>query len=647
MTTLHDNLKKHFGFDDFRAGQEEVITHLLAGHSTVAVFPTGAGKSLCYQLPALQLTGLTLVVSPLIALMKDQIDALHRLGIAAERLDLTLTAEEYLQIVDKIRQQQLRILYVSPERFNNERFRTLIQREKIALFVVDEAHCVSEWGHNFRPDYLKLPAFAKQYRAERVLALTATATESVLDDICTAFEIKKEHTVNTGFYRPNLHLDVINTWGLDRDVILLQKIKSRDKSSTIVYVTLQKTAMEIAAKLRAAGCNAQAYHAGMKDDQRSQIQEWFMSEHDGIVVATIAFGMGIDKANIRYVYHYNLPKSLENYAQEIGRAGRDGLISTCTMLVNTNDLSVLENFIHGDTPTLTAIETMLNTVFSMPEPFEISLHSLSKKSDIRILVIKTLLAYLELDGFLSEGTAFYASYQFRPLLPSAKILEKFDERRKLLISNVFKQATKGRTWFKLDIDQTSVVLNVPRTQIIKMLDYLHQNHMLEVQASGVLNRYRCLKRPENIHALSQILHERMLDREMRDLERLHEVLDLVQVDGCQVMMLAAHFNDHLTENCGHCSWCINQKPISISLKNATCVINDVLEKQLTTLLSEHEELSQDAESIVRVLCGITSPRITQLKLKNHSLFGIMESSPFNQVRIAVQQWANTFMNSNI
>jgi hypothetical protein len=194
-------LKQHFGFDHFLPGQADAIGHLLEGHSTAAVFPTGGGKSLCYQLPALLLPGLTLVVSPLIALMKDQIDALQRRGIESARLDSSLSLDEYRAVMDKVRSGQLRLLYVAPERFNNERFRQALEGIHIGLFAVDEAHCISEWGHNFRPDYLKLAGFARQYQAERILALTATATPRVLDDICSGFDINPQHAVRTGFFR--------------------------------------------------------------------------------------------------------------------------------------------------------------------------------------------------------------------------------------------------------------------------------------------------------------------------------------------------------------------------------------------------------------------------------------------------------------
>ncbi len=246
-------LKDYFGFDHFRGGQREVIERLMEGRSAAAVFPTGAGKSLCYQLPALLKPGLTLVVSPLIALMKDQVDALARRDIAASQLDSSLSLDEYRDVMARVREGSLRLLYVAPERFNNERFRAAIQGVEISLFAVDEAHCISEWGHNFRPDYLKLAGFARDLDAKCVLALTATATSKVLEDIRAGFDIEPDCAVRTGFYRPNLTLLMTPVTVHERDDLLLARLRERPKGATIIYVTLQKTAEQIGALLNEQG----------------------------------------------------------------------------------------------------------------------------------------------------------------------------------------------------------------------------------------------------------------------------------------------------------------------------------------------------------------------------------------------------------
>src|SRR5881392_2194048 len=277
-----------FGFDEFRPGQERVVDALLAGRSALAVFPTGAGKSLCYQLPALLLEGMTIVVSPLIALMKDQIDFLQRSGIDAERLDSSLGAVDQREIFDRLRVGSLKLLYVAPERFDNERFLMQLARARISLFAVDEAHCISEWGHNFRPGYLKLAERARELSAERVLALTATATPAVVADIRAGFGIEEADAVVTGFYRPNLTLLMTPVTVGERDRLLLERLLERPPGSTIVYVTLQRTALRVADLLAEAGLPARPYHAGMSTEERVAVQEWWVGARDGIVVATIA-----------------------------------------------------------------------------------------------------------------------------------------------------------------------------------------------------------------------------------------------------------------------------------------------------------------------------------------------------------------------
>ncbi len=633
----HSFLKQYFGHDSFRPGQAEVIDHLLRGESAAAVFPTGAGKSLCYQLPSLMLPGVTLVVSPLIALMKDQIDALAARGIAARQLDSTLDAASYRQVMAQVRAGELRMLYVAPERFNNERFRAAIRDVRISLFAVDEAHCISEWGHNFRPDYLKLAGYAREFGAERVLALTATATEAVLDDIRAGFDIKPECAVRTGFYRPNLRLALTPVESTERDALLLQWLQQRPPGATIIYVTQQKTAEAVANRLSRAGLPARAYHAGMKDDKRSQIQEWFMAHESAIVVATIAFGMGVDKADIRYVYHYNMPKSLENYSQEIGRAGRDGEPSICQSLICPDDLNVLENFIYGDTPTFQAVAGLLDFLFAQDEHFDLNLHELSRAHDIRILVLRTLLTYLELEGYLRGGTPFYSDYQFKPLMTSADILSRFEGERREFLTALFKQARKARVWLHLDPTTTATALNTTRERIIKALDWLNDQKMLEVKVAGVRYRYRRLKIPRDRAALARDLHQRMLQRENAEIGRLRQVIDLVNADSCQTALLAAHFAETMTQPCGHCSWCQNGK--ATLPERTPQSIPDELVPQIRELLTQEDaqEILAQPRALTRLLCGVTSPRIAQAKLTRTPLFGALENVPFRQVLAWVER----------
>lgn len=624
-------LQQVFGFSGFRPGQQAVIEHLLAGRSAAAVFPTGGGKSLCYQLPALLLPGITLVVSPLIALMKDQIDALTARGISAQRLDSSLSASEYRNVMANIRSGELRLLYVAPERFNNERFRSTILNAQISLFAVDEAHCISEWGHNFRPDYLKLVEFAKLSGAERVLALTATATEQVMEDIRVAFEIAPECAIRTGFYRPNLTIQTTSVDAAQRDEYLLAQIQKRPSGPTVVYVTLQRTAEQVANYLASMGLPARAYHAGLKDEQRSEIQDWFIQSDQGIVVATIAFGMGIDKSNIRYVYHYNLPKSLENYAQEIGRAGRDDEPSTCHLLACPNDLNPLENFVYGDTPTHEAIRSFIQEIFTPDDPeFDVSIYELSNKHDIRNLVVRTLLTYLELQGYLVGGTPFYATYRFKPLMSSQEILGKFDGERREFLAQVLRQSRKAKTWFDIDLDVAALALDTPRDRIMRALDYLGEQQMLEVQAAGVRNRYTLVKSPDTIAMLAEQLHALMVQRETREIERLGQVLAWIQLNSCQTAALAAHFAEELSQPCGHCMWCQSSDPTLLPERTIAEVGSKVWQ-QAKSLQAEQPEVLGSPTMLARLLCGVSSPKMIRARLRGHSLFGALVDVPFPKV----------------
>ena len=625
-----------FGFDQFLPGQSEVIEHLLAGRSALAIFPTGGGKSLCYQLPALTFDGVTIVISPLIALMKDQIDVLKSRGVPADRLDSTLSADETRSVMLALRSGELRLLYVAPERFSNERFLQAIMHTKVSMFAVDEAHCISEWGHNFRPDYLKLARLARSCRAERLFALTATAAPKVAKDICEGFGISGECVVRTGFYRKNLTVLTTPITAADRDRALLERLRGRPVGPTIVYVTLQKTAEQVAAYLASAELPARAYHAGMKDEQRAEVQDWFMDSDDGIVVATIAFGMGIDKSNIRYIYHYNLPKSLENFSQEIGRAGRDGEISICEMFVCLDDVCTLENFAYGDTPSRNAIRDLIKEIFSFSGQFDLSLYELSRHHDIRQLVVRTLLVQMELNGYLQELTPFYSRYQFQPLVSSSEILSRFEDERRQFLMAVFKQAHKAKTWFHIDLDEAAEAIDCPRDRMVRALDYLAEQGLLEVTAEGVRNRFSIIRRPDDLDRLTDVLFQNALELERREVERIGQVIELGSHDGCQVAHLAAHFGEKLPRPCGHCAWCLNGHQPARLLPAELGTVDEALWKEILDTWQDQEEPIDDARALARFACGITSPRLTRTRLTRHPLFGCLANVRFEAVHSRAQ-----------
>lgn len=637
MPSPTEILRDSFGLTDFLPGQLEVIEHLVAGRSAAAVFPTGGGKSLCYQLPALLIDGLTLVVSPLIALMKDQIDGLQRRGIAARRLDSSLGPAAASAVMADVNSGAVKLLYVAPERFNNERFREAIATVPIGLFAVDEAHCISEWGHNFRPDYLKLAGFARECGAERVLALTATATTRVLNDIREALSIEPECAVRTGFYRPNLRLLATPVSEDDRDEYLARRITERSGGPTIVYVTQQRTAERVAAQLAALGLHARPYHAGLAAEERSAIQDWFMASDAGVVVATIAFGMGVDKSDIRFVYHYNLPKSLENYAQETGRAGRDGEPSTCEMLVCHADLAALENFAYGDTPGDAAVRSLLDQMLNgEPGWFHISEYELSQDHDIRPLVVRTLLTYLELDGLLEGGTPFYSQYRFRPLTPVAEIGRRFEGERRQFVTALLQQARKARSWYDIDPEAAAAALGQSRARIVTALDWLSDQGLLEVRASALRRRYRRVSVVTDFDAVVEAQLQRVYARETSEITRIGEVVALAEHDGCQVTLLCKRFSDIREEACGHCSWCERGGGAAVVPARPGIAIDVTAIDAALVLRSEKPQALPDARAVARLLCGVTSPRITRARLRSNPAFGRLSEVPFAKVLAAAE-----------
>ncbi len=360
-------LHQRFGFDEFRPAQKQVIDRVMAGHSALAVMPTGSGKSLCYQLPALALPGLTLVVSPLIALMKDQVDQLNHLGLPATLINSTISREQQRSRLEQAVAGRVKLLYIAPERFQNDEFRHGLARTKVSLFAVDEAHCISLWGHDFRPDYLRLRRAIDELKAPPVLALTATATPAVRRDIVKQLGIEDAAQVVSGFDRPNLYLEV-------REVgTTAEKIRSivelaRWAPLGIVYAGTRKNVDDIYASLRRAGVETAAYHAGLSQQDRRNVQERFMGASECVIVATNAFGMGIDRSQVRFVVHADIPDSVEAYYQEIGRAGRDGAPARCLLLFSYADKWIPEFFIDSSHPPPDVLKFVFSKLCRSGEP---------------------------------------------------------------------------------------------------------------------------------------------------------------------------------------------------------------------------------------------------------------------------------------
>lgn len=663
-------LLSRFGHKSFRAGQRRVIELLLSSTPfdpsvplnesgrSLAIFPTGSGKSLCYQLPGLLFPdGITIVVSPLMALMKDQVDSLIKKDIKAACLDSSLSAFETRELYGRINDKDISILFVSPERFNNMRFINCIQNVRIALFAVDEAHCISEWGHSFRPDYLRLSRWCNRLNVQRRLALTATATPAVAKDICKSLNIPfPEGQVRLLNVRPNLTTRVslfppsstnersrIDETLEIRVDALGQRLKERSEGSTIIYVTLQMTATIVCNMLRKRGfIQCQPYHAGMKQEERKRIQDEFMENKiNSIVVATIAFGMGMDHDSIRYVYHLNIPKSLEGYIQEIGRAGRDGLPSICESFICIDDIPILEGFIFGEMPSRRAVHNVVNDIFSNVTTngngeieIEYSVYDLCYKHDIRDSCLGQLIAQLDLsEGLLEETTPFFSIIDCN--VPNRDQLSSLSDRH---VGKLINCGSMGRSVLHIDVKKASEETGFEYGKISRMCDDLvHEGIFTKAQPKKLIHRAMVKRLPETKEEFKEIsdrLFGLLMKSRDRQISRLNQVVDFYSTNKCQTKYLANHLGDDLGLHgpCGHCQVCVDGGDgKDRDFKSIVGKRNDrTLDERRWALVLLAPIPKDDPYLIARFAAGISSPIIGR-KFKRHSAFGCMSDHDFNSL----------------
>ncbi len=640
---IEQKLKQVFGFDSLRNGQKQVIGNVLSGQSTAAIFPTGSGKSLCYQLPALELPHLTLVISPLLALMKDQLAFLHSKGISAAAIESSQDRQTTQQVMQSVRNGDTKILMISVERLKNERFRQFISQVPISLLVVDEAHCISEWGHNFRPNYLKLPQYQKQLNIPQVLLLTATATTSVIQDMKSKFDIDEDRVVVTGFYRQNLDLSIQPCEQANKLESLCNVVNQAAQAPTIVYVTLQQTAEMVAQQLRNVGVNAVAYHAGLKPENRDTIQQQFMNDDVHCIVATIAFGMGVDKSNIRRVIHFDLPKSIENYSQEIGRAGRDGQASECILLANKHGFSTLENFVFGDTPDNISIQAVLKEIYenqnigpSGANQWEIMLNQLSRESNIRQLPLKTLLVYLEIEGVIEPKYSYFADYKFKLIHPKQQICEQFQGERRNFVEAIFQCSPQARVWCQVDFEALWTHFQADRQRVIAAIDYFNEQGWIELESKQITDVYAIHNTSEEMMQLSERITDLFKAKENSEINRLNQMLRFFEADSCLSSSLASYFADNESPKaCGHCSVCRGQVATLPSV-DVESVHDETVMTWIHEFISASQQLITD-EAITRFLCGIATPLSTKLKASKMAGYGKLDQQPFADTLARVKQ----------
>ncbi|KAM4058367.1 DEAD/DEAH box helicase [Hirsutella rhossiliensis] len=644
-------LTDKFGYHSFNHQQEAVIGRVLAGENTLVIFPTGAGKSLCYQIPAIAFeeldttdgsrapgqSGISIVVSPLIALMKDQVDALQSRGIPVASMNSTKTYEQQQLTRVALQKGQIRLLYCAPERLNNESF---IENMKtvpggVRLVAVDEAHCISEWGHSFRPEYLKVARFAQEINAERVVCLTATATPKVADDVCKAFKVDSSCVFRTSPYRPNLHLYAESVQQKqDKFEKTFAFLKSQP-GPTLIYVTLQAQAESLAKDLTHQGFHAEAFHAGMKAEVKLQIQDDFMASKIPIVCATIAFGMGIDKQDIRNIIHWDIPATVEEYTQQIGRAGRDGKASHCMLYICHEDFYIRENFARGDLPSRTSLKALLEDIFDEDAvllPVDGVIHTnhnaQSKDFDIRLSPLSIIYASLELRfGLIRAITPQFTQYSFEATskyYPSLKA-DKSEEGKA-----IFSNARKAAKYHHIDVSGVARATGLLRADLVRKLNQLEERECIRLKASGIEHRYRILRSlPSTDGAIVKLVDELYADLEFREEEvmrRVQQMADLITGTKCFALALAEHFGMKLPDgkrNCGHCTFCLLGWPVVLPPKPPKAVDRAGMERILQAC-----DVRDDPRFLARVAFGIKSPRVTQLKLDRSPVFRSLADHDF-------------------
>ncbi len=630
-----------FGLQAFRPGQQDVIEAVLAGHDVLCVMPTGGGKSLCYQLPAVAREGLTIVVSPLIALMQDQVAGLERRGMRAALINSSLTMAEQNDRLDAMARGEYDLVYVAPERLRNGRFLEAVQQTRVSLLAIDEAHCVSEWGHDFRPDYARLGRFRQRYlQGVQTIALTATATPTVRQDVIEILQLKSPREFITGFARPNLKFSVTTCSGdADKDQQLFEFL-GKQTGNGIVYAATRKRCEELAEKLsHQTHKRFGVYHAGLPVDQRRVVQEQFMAGELAAIVATNAFGMGVDKADLRYVVHYNIPGSLEAYYQEAGRAGRDGLPSECLLLFSYSDRYIQEFFIENAYPSAEAVRLVYQFLCAQPaDPIELTLEEIREALKIKDLTAEAI------------GTA-------ESVLARTGVLERLD-------------AGAGNAVLRIDSDLETLVDLLPREANVrrkvlraaeKMVGkqryedvYISLNRLIDLSELDREQVTRSLRELTRLKAFDYIppfrgravhLRERdvpfddleidfaeMERRKAAEYEKLNAVIRMAQSTACRQLSILRYFGDPTAGDCGNCDRCLlNNKPAAAKIPPGVSLeqISKGVRVALSGVARMHGRFGKTI--VAQMLCGSHNQKLQQWKLNRLSTFGLLAGLQQRQV----------------
>lgn len=608
MSRAADILRQYWGYDRFRELQKPIIDTVLQGSDCIALLPTGGGKSLCYQVPAMMLDGLTLVISPLISLMQDQVQRLHQLGIPAEYIHSGLSQQQVNSILDEAEKGAIRLLYVSPERLRNRVFLQALPYLKISLIAVDEAHCISQWGHDFRPEYLQIRQLREQGHKAPIMALTASATAKVLEDIQMQLGIRQAAVFRKSFARPNIHYTIHYTENKIGDIV---RFFRHTQHCSIIYCRSRRRTQEISSILQQNGVSAAAYHAGLPREQKQAVQQAWMKDEVRVIVATTAFGMGIDKADVRTVLHFETPENPEAYYQETGRAGRDGAESRAILLYNKQDLQKLEQSVALHFPPEDYLRKIyqyvcdflqIPTGTELDNYYEFDLESFLKNFKLESVPATHALRLLGQEGLWSLNDAV-----FRPatvqIIASRNTLDQVQEqypRLSVLITGMLRLYT-GIFHYPVPINSFGLArkLQLKKDDVETMLLQLHAMNLLEYKPahSGPMIHVHHYRVPARDLIID---HKRIARLRENEAERSRSMTQLLQNrDRCVNQLLLHYFNEPTEEYCGHCFVCTAKKQkakVQAPLAERIC---EILRKQNGMTVAELlEGLPDDAPADV-------------------------------------------------
>lgn len=627
MLTPHQALDQFFGLNDFRPLQREIIENVIAGKNTLATLPTGSGKSLTFQLPALMLEGTTLIISPLLSLIRDQVQKLQQQGFAVYQIDSTLSELERHQNLTAIQNGDAKIIYTSPETLANPQVYQILKSIKISLVAIDEAHCYSEWGHSFRPSYLSLPTLCRGLKPRAILALTATATRKVASDIRRAFQIKTADHFSCSPRRDNLHYTVIPCADQKRRDHLKEILSKPDHLPAVVYVMKQEQCEEIAGYLNTRHFNARSYHAGMSTNARKQIQDGFLSGKIDIIVATIAFGMGVDKSNIRSITHYHLPKSPEGWLQESGRAGRDGLSARTYLLACGDDLIPLTNFSRARELDRQIIIRLVSHLASQGKQAVIQPYHLRVNLEILSSTLDVLLAKLELMRVMKYSHTSWRYVQLYPIFGTPFHIDDYPKNQRNALQFLLDADDR------YELSQARDDFKIAPEKLYQTLLEIKQSGECRVKFSGWQKHYVVSNPidPEKQQSLSEQLylyHEEQLANANQRLEAVHKIATSKR---CIPAHLEQWFSVKSPQPCGKCSSCLKEvRP----RKLPSVTIPEVSEQDLldiNELLKYRGKRLNTPQKLTRFLCGIPTPYLRHYFLYKDSRFGMLRDTPYDEV----------------